>query len=183
MKRGLEHALDEYLVLLAQAGHTEAFGRLAARWTPKLLAFAARSTGSTEAAQDAVQETWAAALRSMRRLKDPARFPAWIYAIAARKCADALRAKYRGQRLTGEMERNALPEIPDAADADTRLDLAAALQRLPREQQVVVALLYGEDMAVAEIAAVTGVPSGRVKSRLSAARHALRTYMEGENDE
>ncbi|ANP45890.1 RNA polymerase sigma factor [Candidatus Viadribacter manganicus] len=183
MKRGLENALDEYLVLLAQAGQIEAFGRLAARWTPKLLTFAARSTGTTEAAKDAVQEAWTAALRGIARLDDPARFPAWIYAITARKCADTLRTKYRGQALANELERIAAPEATVAPDFDARLDLAAALKRLPPEQRIAVALLYGEDMSVAEISAITGVPIGTVKSRLSAARQALRTFMEGDDNE
>jgi RNA polymerase sigma-70 factor, ECF subfamily len=183
VQRGLEHAVDEYLVLLAQAGNREAFGRLTARWTPKLLAFAARSTGNVESAKDAVQETWESALRALGRLEDPARFPAWLYAIAARKCTDALRAKYRSKRVANAVEHSAVLEEPRAPDADARLDLAAALQRLPSEQRVAVSLLYGEDMSVAEIAAVTGVPVGTVKSRLSSARHALREYIEGENDE
>lgn len=183
MQRGLEHALDEYLVLLAQAGNAEAFGRLAARWTPRLLTFAARSIGSAEGAKDVVQETWASALRTIGRLEDPARFAAWIYAIAARKSTDNLRAKYRGQRIADEVERVAAVEPPPDSDPDARLDLRAALQRLSREQRIAVALLYGQDLSVAEIAAVTGVAPGTVKSRLSAARQALRAFMEGENDE
>ena len=183
MQRGLEHALDEYLVLLAQAGNAEAFGRLTARWTPKLLAFASRNTGNAEVARDAVQETWASAIRAIGRLEDPARFPPWIYAIAARKCADLLRAKYRSRRIADAMERSVASEAPSAPSVDMRLDLAEALRRLPREQSVAIALLYGEDISVAEIAAITGVPSGTVKSRLAAARHALRMFMEGENNE
>jgi RNA polymerase sigma-70 factor (ECF subfamily) len=183
VQRGLEHALDEYLVLLAQAGNREAFGRLAARWTPRLLVFAARSTGNVETAKDAVQETWESAVRAVGRLEDPARFPAWIYSIAARKCTDALRAKYRRQRVAAAVGQRATLNEPSAVDADAGLDLASALKRLPSEQRVAVALLYGEDMSIAQIAVVTGVPPGTVKSRLSAARHALRAYMEGENDE
>lgn len=183
MQRGLNQALDEYLILLAQAGNRAAFGRLAARWTPRLLAFAARSTGSSEAAKDAIQETWASAVGALGRLQDPARFPAWIYAIAARKCTDAVRAKYRGRRIASAMEDAAGLVAPTPSDADAHLDLAAALQRLPPDQRVAVALLYGEDMSVAEIAAVTGVPPGTVKSRLSAARQALRGFLEGEADD
>lgn len=183
MQRGLEHALDEYLVLLAQAGNREAFGRLAARWSPRLIAFAARSTGAPEAAKDAVQETWESALRGLSRLEDPARFPAWIFAIAARKCTDALRARYRGKRLMAATAENQVLAAPAQSDADAKLDLAAALGRLPTEQRIAVALLYVEDMSVAEIAAITGVPPGTVKSRLSAARHALRAYMDGDDNE
>lgn len=183
VQRGLQNALNEYLVLLAKAGDQEAFGRLVVRWSPRLLAFATRSTGATEAAKDVVQETWVSAVRSLGRLDDPARFPAWIFAITARKCTDVLRAKYRGQRMASSLENDAALEPAPASDADAHLDLAAALQRLPREQRIAVALLYGEDMSVAEIAAVMGVPPGTVKSRLSAARQALRHFMEGERDE
>lgn len=180
MRRGLNQALDDYLVLLAQGGSRDAFARLAARWTPKLLAFATRSLGSTEAAKDVVQETWESAVRGLRRLEDPARFRAWLYAIAARKCADALRSKYRGQRIADAARTSALVEDVgnDAeGEAGARLDLAAALKRLPPEQRVAVSLYFGEDMDVAEIARITGVPAGTVKSRLFAARKALRASL------
>lgn len=180
MRRGLDQALDDYLVLLAQGGSHEAFARLAARWTPKLLAFAARSVGTTEAAKDVVQETWESALRGLRRLEDPARFRGWLYAIAARKCADALRTKYRGQRIADSVqaETKLAPGDVDAeAQAGAHIDLAAALKRLPPEQRVAVSLYFGEDMDIAEIARITGVPPGTVKSRLFAARKALRASL------
>jgi RNA polymerase sigma factor (sigma-70 family) len=174
LRRGLENALDDYLVLLAQGGSREAFARLAARWTPKLLAFAARSLGSTEAAKDVVQETWESAVRGLARLDDPARFRAWIYTIAARKCADALRGKYRNARIAGSAEAMAPPPQSDEAASNDRLDVAAALRRLPTEQRVAASLFFGTDLSVAEIATITGVPEGTVKSRLFAARKALR---------
>lgn len=180
MRRGLDQALDDYLVLLAQGGSREAFARLAARWTPKLLAFAARSLGATEAAKDAVQETWESAMRNLRRLEDPARFRGWIYAIAARKCADALRTKYRGQRITDAAEASAKLNDHDVdveRQAGARIDLARALKQLPAEQRIAVSLFFGEDMDVAEIARITGAPPGTVKSRLFAARKALRASL------
>jgi RNA polymerase sigma-70 factor, ECF subfamily len=182
VRRGPDQALDDYLILLAQGGSHEAFARLAARWTPKLMAFAARSLGTTEAAKDATQETWESAWRNLRRLDDPARFRAWLYAIAARKCADALRTKYRGQRLVDAVTDDlASAGAPDAeTQASTHLDLAAAIKRLPPDQRVMISLFFGDDMSVAEIAHITGVPSGTVKSRLFAARQTLRALLEGE---
>lgn len=182
MRRGLEHALDDYLVLLAQGGSREAFARLAARWTPKLLAFAARVLGTTEAAQDVVQDTWESAVRGLSRLDDPARFRAWIYAIAARKCADALRGKYRNTRIAESAQ--AMSEVaPDSeGNANDRLDVAAALKRLPPDQRVAVSLFFGEDMSVAEIATIAGAPEGTVKSRLFAARKALREVFGEDHD-
>ncbi|MBY0564171.1 MAG: RNA polymerase sigma factor [Hyphomonadaceae bacterium] len=174
MRRGLDQALDEYLVLLAQDGSREAFERLASRWSPRLRAFAARSLGTTEVAHDVVQDTWEGALRSLARLEDPARFGAWIYGIAARKCADALRGKYRRQRVVGAVQA-ALPAPADSeSDSNARLDVAAALKRLPNEQRVAVSLYFGEGLGIDDIAAITGAPAGTVKSRLFAARKALR---------
>jgi RNA polymerase sigma-70 factor, ECF subfamily len=180
MRRGLDQALDDYLVILAQGGSRDAFARLTARWTPKLIAFAARSTGTTEAAKDAVQDTWESAWRNLRRLDDPARFRAWIYAIAARKCADALRTKYRGQRIAESAQAETKRDEHDVdaeTDAGVRIDLAAALKALPPEQRIAVSLYFGEGMDVAEIARITGAPPGTVKSRLFAARKALRQLL------
>lgn len=175
MRRGLDQAFDEYLVVLAQAGKSEAFERLAARWSSKLLAFAARSLGDPETARDVVQDTWMSAWRNINRLEDPARLRPWLYAIAARKCTDALRSRYRGRRIADAVKAESEQATGSPTDAsDARLDLATTLKRLPPEQRIAVSLFFGEDMGIAEIAAATGVPAGTVKSRLFAARKALR---------
>jgi RNA polymerase sigma-70 factor (ECF subfamily) len=147
------------------------------------MAFAARSLGTTEAAKDVVQDTWESAVRGLSRLDDPARFRGWIYAIAARKCADALRGKYGAARIAERAQAMA-GEPADAESANNdRLDVAAALKRLPPEQRVAASLFFGEDMSVSEIAAVTRVPKGTVKSRLFAARKALRDALGVNHDQ
>lgn len=177
MRRDTQQALDDYLVLLAQDGSRDAFARLAARWTPRLSAFAARALGSAEAANDVVQDVWESVARGLRRLDDPARFRAWIFAIAARKCTDALRGKYRRTRLAEQAQAMAVEARDAESDANASLDLASALKRLPAEQRLVVSLFYGEDMSVGDIAAATGAQAGTVKSRLFAARKALREFL------
>ncbi|UPT63979.1 MAG: sigma-70 family RNA polymerase sigma factor [Hyphomonadaceae bacterium JAD_PAG50586_4] len=174
MTRALDNALDEYLVLLAQGGSREAAERLVARWSPKLLAFAGRTLGGAEAARDAVQDTWESALRGLARLDDPARFAPWLYAIAARKCTDVLRAKYRHARI-GDAVAQTIETLAPSTD-DARIDLAAALKLLPTQQRVALSLFFGEDMSVCDIAAITGAPAGTVKSRLFAARQTLRKH-------
>jgi RNA polymerase sigma-70 factor (ECF subfamily) len=128
-----------------------------------------------------VQDTWESAVRGLSRLSDPASFRAWIYAIAARKCADALRGKYRAARIAERAEAMSA-DVANAEGAhNDRLDIADALRRLPTEQRVAVSLFFGEGMSVAEIATVTGAPAGTVKSRLFAARRALRDVF-GDDD-
>lgn len=180
VERGLDQALDEYLVLSAQTGSREAFVHLARRWTPKIQTFAARTLTSPEAAQDVVQETWISAWRNLAALEDPARFRAWLYAIAHRKCVDVMRARYRGRRLEAALEPGASESSGDEEGrADARLDLTQAMARLPAEQRVAISLYFGEEMSLADIAAATRVPVGTVKSRLFAARQALRAHLEG----
>jgi RNA polymerase sigma-70 factor (ECF subfamily) len=88
-----------------------------------------------------------------------------------------LRGKYRTRNIVEQAQAMA----PDPADAEresnARLDVAAAMQRLPPEQRVAVSLYFGEEMSVADIAAITGAPPGTVKSRLFAARKALRQIL------
>ena len=159
MQRDSERVLDEYLVLSSQAGSRAAFEELARRWMPRIVRYAARTLGweraSADVLRDVVQETWVAVVRGLRRLEDPAHFPAWTCAIASRKCADAIRADDWGRSR----------------------DLAAAIARLPEAERSVVHLYYGEDLGVAEIAAVLGVPPGTVKSRLHHAREALKRFL------
>lgn len=95
-------AFDEYLVVMSQAGSVEAFEGLARRWTPRLIRYAARVLGgsdSADAARDVVQETWLGAIGGLRSLRDPAHFPAWIYGIATRKCADVIRSNMRRRQF------------------------------------------------------------------------------------
>ena len=176
-----ERVLDEYLVVLSQAGSTDALNRLAHRWTPRLQRYAARLLGSgdgPEIARDVVQDTWVGAIRGLRRLRDPAQFPAWIYGIATRKCADAIRASMRRRRLGVLVAFDGTEEKGSSSiAADNRIDLATGIRGLPPEQRGVLHLFYGEELSVEEIASALNIPAGTVKSRLHYAREALKRYM------
>jgi RNA polymerase sigma-70 factor (ECF subfamily) len=176
-----ERPLDEYLVLLSQAGSTDALDGLARRWTPRLLRYTARvlggSTESVEAARDVVQETWVAAIRGLRGLRDPARFPAWIYGIATRKCADAIRTNVRRRRLDGYSAVDDAGPREATVNVERQIDVAAGIRQLPPKQRAAVHLFYVEDLSVEEIASALGIPAGTVKSRLHHAREALQRHL------
>jgi RNA polymerase sigma-70 factor, ECF subfamily len=176
MERGPDKILDEYLVLTAQAGSRVAMDELARRWTPRLLRHAQHLLGSADLAGDAVQETWLAVLRGLRRLEDPARFPGWVYAIATRRCADAIRGSVRHRAFRDQTQRDPT-NIETTRSSDDRLDMRSALSRLPSEQAVVMAMFYGADLSVEEIAAALSIPAGTVKSRLHHARETLKTAL------
>ena len=185
MERAPERILDEYLVSLSRGGSREAFDRLARRWTPQLLRYAARTLGwsacSADSVREVVQETWLGVIRGLHGLEDPARFHAWIYGIAARKCADAIRGNMRRRRLDAGLRAEAStpgPEADDRAAPERYLDLASGVAALPDDQRSIVHLFYGADLAIEEIASALGIPGGTVKSRLHHAREALRRHIE-----
>jgi RNA polymerase sigma-70 factor (ECF subfamily) len=181
MDRSPDRVLDEYLVLLCQAGQRAAFAQLAALWTPRLLRHAARLLGATDAARDAVQEAWAAASRGLDRLDDPSRFGPWIYAIATRKCADAIRANARRRKLANEATQSLNGSAYDPTSVqESAIDLGDALKALPADQRAILSLFYGEDLTVDEIAAALKAPAGTIKSRLHHARQSLKRHLEGE---
>jgi RNA polymerase sigma factor (sigma-70 family) len=180
-------ALDEYLVSLCQAGSREALDGLARRWTPRLLRYTARVLGgadSAEVARDVVQETWIGVIRGLRGLRDPAQFPAWIYGIATRKCADAIRGNTRRRRLDAQAAGESSRPM-ESLTAEQRIDLKTAIRELPPIHRAAVHLFYRDELTVEEIALVLGIPAGTVKSRLHHARDALRRQLgsaPGRND-
>lgn len=180
MKAESDRVLDGYLIVLAQGGSRDAFDRLARRWTPRLVRYAARTVGRPELARDVVQETWIGAIRGLKRLEDPAQFSAWIYSIARRKCVDAIRGNQRYRRLINSARTvsDLAPKIGIGRQAENdSAALAAAVSRLNTEQREIVHLFYGEDLSVEEIGTVLAVPTGTVKSRLHHARESLKKYL------
>jgi RNA polymerase sigma-70 factor (ECF subfamily) len=176
MARTPERILDEYLVALAQDGDRAALERLAQRWRPRHYAHARRLLRRPDAAADAVQDAWEGVLRGLGLLQDPARFPAWSYAIVTRRCRDMQRRGARAPLVDAEIEL-----IPGAdSNPETAHDLSRAMAALNSDQRAALALFYRDGFTAAEIAEALCAPLGTIKTRLFHARRALRQYFEGE---
>ena len=180
MRRDPRTVLDEWLVASAKTGSELAFGQLVTRMTPRLLRHASHLLGDIDQAQDAVQDAWLGAARGLRGVEDPARFPAWMFALVSRRCADRVRRSVRDRRLAVQVADLRGPPA-EVNGADQRLDLRHAVAGLPVEQRLVVSLHYGEGFGIDEIAAAHGLPPGTVKSRLFAARQTLKRFLEGDD--
>ena len=169
---------DELLVLQVQTGDRRALDRLAARWHPRLMRSARRFTGDDEAAREAVQECWLGIVAGLGRLRDPARFPGWAFAILRRRCAERVRARAAARARSALLDEAAEPSaLPRSED---RLIVAQAFARLPEAQRIAATLFFVEQLKLDEIAAATGSPLGTVKSRIFAARKSLKRALEGE---
>jgi RNA polymerase sigma-70 factor (ECF subfamily) len=129
-----------------------------------------------EAAEDAVQEAALRAWAKRRELRDPGRVDAWFSRIVVNVCRAEL--GHRSRRLVAiEIE----PSLRPDDSSDLRDEVGRALARLTPDEQVVVAMRFGRDMTIPQIAAQTGLREGTVKSRLHNAQEHLRAAFQAES--
>ena len=149
------------------------------RWQGPLWGHAFRLTRSEDAAWDAVQDAWVRIIRGLRRLEDTAAFPAWAFRIVTNTCTDRRRAKSRRAKLDAKLRQTARPAVTEKRNS-TCESLAAAVERLPAEQQTLISLSYTQGFTVPEVASILEIPEGTVKSRLYYARERLRELLKEE---
>lgn len=180
----LERIREQLDVIRAQLGDEAAFMRLAERHHARLLHYVRRLVRDRATADDVVQETWVAAYRGIRRLSDPERLRPWLYGIARNQALNALRREERA-RLDC-VEDAVLEAIPDAAsdELELRAEQAAqvdrCLDRLSPAHAEVLVLRYVDALSYEEIAEITRMKLGTVRSRLHYAKRALLEAMEAD---
>ena len=136
--------------------------------------------GSEADAQDAVQEAFIAAWRSIGTLQDIDRFDAWFGRILTNACRMSLRrGRSRPSSTVAVPTDLADPRAPIPGDADPER-LGRAFGRLPVEQRALLVARHLDERHIPDLAAELKVPEGTVKSRLFTARVALRRALEAD---
>jgi RNA polymerase sigma-70 factor, ECF subfamily len=178
-----EHIYNQLLVLRCRRGHKPAFEELVKIWEKRLLYYIRRLIEDEQQAWQVLQETWLEVLKSMRRLKDPARFPAWLYSIARHKAIDVIRAQYK-QAIREEGIKNENYQHDDNG-LNTFEDVEQVhygLSKIALHQREILTLFFLEDLSLTDIAEVLSIPMGTAKSRLHYAKQALKTVLEKEGN-
>jgi RNA polymerase sigma-70 factor, ECF subfamily len=177
----------EQFVQAAQGGSPGAWDRLFHRYQLPLYTYVHDLVRNEQIALDLVQETFVSAVRYLGSLREPGKVGSWLFSIAHQKCLQHWRQQGR-ERLW--LESEGLPEEMASEEDDpgellVRREQEAAflrlLDRLPTSQRAVLVLHLVEDFSLEEIATVTGVPVGTVKSRLHYAKKTLRHWLENED--
>lgn len=169
--------MRRYLVAAARAGKPEARDRLARYWHPRLVAHGWRLLGDREAARDCVQQAWIDIWAGLGGLREDAAFAAWAHRIVTRKCAAYRRRRQRETQLASRLATDSDPPAEAYTAHDEGL-LAPAMRTLSPDQRAAIALAYGGDMTIAEIAVALDAPEGTIKTRLMHARRKLRAAMD-----
>lgn len=170
---------DRRLIAAHLSGDPDAFSSIVRRHADRLWAVALRTTGDPEEAADAVQDAMISALRYADRYRGDAAVSTWLHRIVVNAALDRMRR--RGSRPSVPLGERDLPTGTDQHAATVaRIDVHAALARLPQAQRVALVLVDLEDVPVAEVAQLLGVAEGTVKSRCSRARIAMARILAGE---
>lgn len=175
-------AKDEQLpVAAARAGDPAAWDTLFHRYQLPLYSYVQELTRHEQTSLDLVQETLIKAIRHVGSLRDDTRFGPWLFRIAHQLCQQRGRKVPPPDSLETVAEMELADGTPSPSDellsAEQKEHFLAAIDRLPDEHRAVVLLHYIEDFDLAEIAGITGVPLGTVKSRLHHARQKLRQQL------
>jgi RNA polymerase sigma-70 factor (ECF subfamily) len=182
MGENADKLYEAVLVLRCQTGDEAAFAELVGRYHRRLRYYLRKMLADAHRADDALQDVWLEVFRGLPRLRDSDALAAWMYRIARRRAVRLLRQR---QRVT-DVEREAvasevLDPVLDPDQAFSREDAAAihaALDVLTPEHREMLILRFVEGMSYEEVAAVTGLALGTVRSRLHYAKRALRLQLE-----
>ena len=131
-------------------------------------------------AEDAVQETFIKAYRTLDTFRGASSEKTWLTRIAMRTCCD-MRRSFWFRRMDRRVTPDMLPDRASEAEEDETA-LTLAVMNLPRKEREVILLYYYQDMNMTDIAAALGLTQPTVSYRLRRAREKLRQELEGRKE-
>jgi RNA polymerase sigma-70 factor (ECF subfamily) len=188
----LSELSDSQLVAAHLEGNPGAFSELYDRYRDRLVHFISRKTGDRDRAEDLVQEAFIRVTRHLHRFDQSKKFSTWIYTICSNLAKNELRNRSRSplvlfQKLTTHWEPDHRPlQFEDLGNRPDDMYRTRYLQEiveqtveeLPEHHKLVFRLRELEGKSYEEIADITGVNLGTVKSRLHRARTSFAEKIE-----
>lgn len=186
---------EEAFVKRLQARDETAFNELVLAYERRVFALVFRMLGRREEAEDLAQEVFVQVFKAIDQFRGDSKLSTWIYRIAVNLCKN--RTKYLSRRHAGaEDDVDAMADRaplstakgvsvgdvgrPDELVEGMQLEVVVkkAILQIDTDFRQVLILRDVEDMSYEEIAAVTGLAEGTVKSRIHRARAQLRALVE-----
>ena len=181
------HPDETQLIARGRKGDLSAFNLLVEHYQRPLFNLCLRMLGAPEPAEDATQEAFIAAYRSLNRFRGGS-FRSWLFRIAANACHDEHRRRRARPSVSLDAPRGEDRQPLDVPNPGPTLDehieqlelggaLQMALAGLPKDQRLAIVLCDVHGLDYSEIAAAMNVSLGTVKSRISRARSRLRALL------
>ncbi|HEX7019150.1 MAG TPA: RNA polymerase sigma factor [Gemmatimonadaceae bacterium] len=175
----MERSSDAPIVARVLRGDVEAYAELVGRYRDRYARFAMHMLGNREDAEEALQDAFTRAYRSLARCEDPERFGAWLFRILVNRCRTV--GARRGRRArTFVVDDAALLDAAEDHPAERnawREEIARALAQLRPDQREAFLLKYVEDLGYDEMSRLTGVGVSALKMRVMRACDRLRELL------
>ncbi len=188
---------DQQLIESIKNGDQAAFGLLLEKYQKRAYYFCLHLVSQPEDAEDLAQEGFVRVFKNIQAFRGTASFQTWFYQILLNLCRSYHRRRYLVNRFTfnftqrdGEdegMEQSLETCVPDQSldgdpqrllnNEELKQQLEKSLQALPRQQKEVFTLKHFEELKISEIAGITGLAEGTVKTHLFRAVQRLREIL------
>ena len=175
----LRDAADEVVVARVLAGQTDAYRVLVERYRQQYARLAVRMLGDRQDAEEALQDAFVRAFRSLEKCDDPAKFGSWLYRILMNRCRTAGVRRGRRER-TFVRDEGAVLDAGEEHPEDRaawREEIQRALLKLEPEQREAFLLKHVEEMGYDDMAVMTGVGVSALKMRVKRACERLRVLL------
>jgi len=163
----------EVIVTRARNGDAEAFGILVRRFQDMAVGYGYSILHDFQLSEDAAQEAFFEAYRTLSKLREPAAFAGWFRRIVFKQCDRITR-----RRVVATVPLEAAPDPVQATDEEERkAEVFEAVRQLPEHERSAMTLFYIGGYSMDEVATFLEVPVSTVKGRLHSARERLRTML------
>jgi len=166
----LKQAADPLVIALACAGDARAFAEIVSRRQVRVRKFMYHLCRRPAQGDDLAQQVFLTAWRSVTQLRSAAAFDGWLKRIMVTTWLQEVRR----QKITYAAELDAEQMGSHRETTAERLDLDAALAQLSPDVRLCVVLAYNDGLSHSEIAELTGMPLGTVKSYIARGAARLR---------
>lgn len=182
---------DAALMLRVKQGDTAVFATLVDKYKQPVMNLAWRTLRDETEAEDLAQNVFVQAWKSAERYQATAKFSTWLFTIARNLCLNEIRRRTRhpaesldqtreddGEQPLFQVEDKRLAAAPDEmlrGELERKVD--EALELLPENQRLALALCRQEELSYEEIAAVLGCSLSATKSLIHRARETLKARL------
>jgi RNA polymerase sigma-70 factor (ECF subfamily) len=162
---------------MSEASANDAFRAELAALLPRLRRFGRVITRNVADADDLVQVALEKALTHAGQWRPGSRMDSWMFGIMKNAWIDEVRARRRRERVHAPEEAGATVGDASAAARDIALSVEAAMEQLPEEQRMAIALVLVEGLSYKDAAAALEIPIGTLTSRLARGRETLQALL------
>src|SRR5262245_13441466 len=173
----------QVIVTRARDGEAEAFGILVRRFQDMAVGYGYSILHDFQLAEDAAQEAFFEAYRTLSKLREPAAFAGWFRRIVFKQC-DRITRRRLVATVPLDATAESMPSTPAVSgfsragsEDDRKADMLEAMRQLPEHERAAMTLFYIGGYSMEEVATFLEVPVSTVKGRLHSARERLRTML------